>query len=59
MGPLKWKDKINLMGYEVDGTVDLVSIDELRVTACVLLVLCESAPLYRTHYADGRAVEDN
>ncbi len=59
VGPLKWKDKINMLGYEVDGTVDLVSINEVRVTACVFIVLCESAMLYRTHFADGRPVEES
>lgn len=59
VGLVKWKEKLNVYGHEVDGTIDLVSMNEVRITACVMLVICESASLYRTHYSDGRAVDES
>ncbi len=47
VGHLRWHGTVTIQGYAVDGTVELVAADILRVTGCVLLVICQTGDLSR------------
>lgn len=53
--PAEWQGTLNVYGTEYYGSVKMVSMDELVLTACVL-ILCESQSYYRRRYADGTRV---
>ncbi|MEX0860097.1 MAG: hypothetical protein WEB63_04675 [Cucumibacter sp.] len=46
-GPHRWEGEITVEGRAVSGVVELVSANELRVTACVLAIVCSSGIMPR------------
>lgn len=47
VGPLKWRGPVTVLGHTVNGTIELIAADELHLTACRLLILCQSTVLTR------------
>lgn len=47
VGELRWHGTVTIEGIAVDGTVELVAADTMRVTGCVLLVFCQTGDLPR------------
>lgn len=49
-GPHRWEGEITIDGRAVSGVVELISPNELEVTACVLVLLCSSGIMPRIGY---------
>jgi uncharacterized protein (DUF2147 family) len=47
VGDWRWHGTVNFQGYEVEGSVELLEPNVLRVTGCVFLVLCQTGDLPR------------
>lgn len=47
VGELRWQGTVTIEGYDVEGTVELVAADRLRVTGCLFFVICQTGDLPR------------
>jgi len=47
IAPNKWKGEMDLLGEHVNGTVEQMSDDVLKLTGCKFVVLCKSYMMYR------------
>ncbi|WP_029040682.1 DUF2147 domain-containing protein [Cucumibacter marinus] len=46
-GPNRWRGQVTLEDTTINGTVEMVGRNELKVTGCVLLVLCDNLVMTR------------
>lgn len=46
-GPNRWRGTLHYAGHTLSGSVTLVSPDFMRVSGCMLLILCETVELER------------
>lgn len=47
VGRRSWRGTVTIEGYAVEGMVELVASDRMRVTGCVFLVVCRTGDLTR------------
>ena len=47
VGPNRWRGTLHYAGHTLSGSVTLVSPDQMRVSGCMLLIICETMELVR------------